>query len=208
MRTFLTGFDGQKFIEIGNGDMGRINRLCYQLDKLMSKISLSKSRQQRQRMRKAASRLRNKIKNLVDECHKQTVSYLTSNYQVILLPTFETSQMTKKVKRKIRSKTARNMLTWAHYRFKQVLKNKAELSGCQVIDVTEEFTSKTCSSCGHVHHKLGGAKHFKCPNCGHSLLRDFNGAFGIFLKALKDTSVTVTGDAIVVNVDNISRCTA
>lgn len=116
--------------------------------------------------------------------------------------------MTKKKKRKIRTKTARQMLTWAHYPFKQVLKNKAVLSGCQVIDVTEEFTSKTCTKCGHIHRKLGGYKLFKCPECGHTLDRDFNGALGIMLKALRDTSIAFTGDAIVVQPDNISRCTA
>ncbi|MBF2057271.1 MAG: transposase [Cyanobacterium sp. T60_A2020_053] len=79
------------------------------------------------------------------------------------------------------------------------MKNKAELSGCQIIDVTEEFTSKTCTKCGHVHSKLGGAKVFKCPECGHRILRDYNGALGIMLKVLSDTTFTISfdGDAIV-----------
>lgn len=210
VRAFLTGFDGQSFIEIGKGDIGRINRLCSHLDDLMSRISLSKISKQRQKMRKSAARLRNKIRNLVDEAHKQIANYLTNNYKLVVLPTFETSQMTKKAKRKIRSKTARNMLSWAHYRFKQVLKNKAELSGCQVIDVTEEFTSKTCTKCGHVHQKLGGSKIFKCPVCSHTILRDFNGALGITLKALSDTTFATRndGNAIVVEYDNLSCCTA
>ena len=210
VRTFLTGFDGQSFLEIGASDMGRINRLCKFLDNLMSRISLSQSPKQRQKMRKAASRLRDKIRNLVDECHKKTANYLAKNYQLILLPTFETSEMTNRSKRKIRSKTARQMLTWAHYRFKQVLKNKAELSDCQVIDVTEEFTSKTCTRCGHVHAKLGGAKIFKCPVCHHTIPRDWNGALGIMLKALSDTTFTLfdEGDAIVAKYDNISHFVA
>ena len=209
VRTFLTGFDGQKFIEIGAKDMGKINRLCSYLDDLMSRISQSKGHQKSQ-MRKAASRLRTRLRNLVDECHKQTAHYLTKNYGMILLPTFETSEMTKKNKRKIRTKTARQMLTWSHYRFKQVLKNKAELSGCQVVDVTEEFTSKTCTKCGHVHQKLGGSKVFKCPECGHTLNRDFNGALGIMLKALSDTTFTVVknGNAIMAQYSDIPCCTA
>lgn len=208
VRTFLTGFDGQSFLEIGKGDIGKITRLCQHLDLLMSKIGFSSSKRQRAKMRKAAARLRKRIRNLVDECHHQAANWLSSNYQIVLLPTFSTSEMTKKKKRKIRSKTARQMLSWSHYRFKQVLKNKAELSGCQVIDVTEEFTSKTCTYCGHVHQKLGGNKVFKCPNCGHKIERDFNGALGIMLKALRDTSVTFLSDAIVVQCDNMSFCTA
>lgn len=118
--------------------------------------------------------------------------------------------MTKKNKRKIRTKTARQMLTWSHYRFKQVLKNKAEFSGCHVIDVTEEFTSKTCTKCGHIHQKLGGSKVFKCPECGHNLKRDFNGALGIMLKALSDTTFTIVkdGNAIVAQYGNMPLCVA
>jgi putative transposase len=102
------------------------------------------------------------------------------------------------------------MLNWAHYRFKLHLKQKAELNGCNVIDVTEEFTSKTCTSCGHVHRKLGGSKVFKCPVCNHTIARDFNGAFGILLKALRDTSYIINDDgvAIVALPDNISSCVA
>ena len=208
VRTFLTGFDGQSFLEIGVGDIGKITRLCQHLDRLMSKIGKSKSKRQRQKMRKAAARSRKRIRNLIDECHRQAASWLSKNYSYILLPTFETSKMTKKKKRKIRSKTARQMLSWSHYRFKQVLKNQAELSGCQVIDVTEEFTSKTCTRCGHIHPKLGGNKLFKCPECGHEINRDFNGALGILLKALRDTSFTLYSDAIVIQDDNISLCSA
>jgi putative transposase len=107
--------------------------------------------------------------------------------------------MVAKVKRKIKSKTARAMLTWAHYRFKQVLKHQAEITGTTVLDVTEEFTSKTCTCCGHVHTRLGGSKVFHCPSCGFTLYRDWNGAFGIFLKALRDTaSIAFDGDSAIV----------
>jgi putative transposase len=76
--------------------MGRITRLCQHLDRLVSRALKVSNRKQKQKMRKAASRIRTKIRNLVDECHKQIAHWLTLNYQVILLPKFETSQMTKK----------------------------------------------------------------------------------------------------------------
>lgn len=174
--------------------------------RLMSRIAKCKNRHQRQKMRIAAGRMRTKIQYLVNEVHKQTACYLTQNYRVIFLPTFHASQMVQKAKRKIRSKTARAMLSWAHYRFKQFLKQAAERRGCTVVDVTEEYTSRTCTRCGSVHKKLGGSKKFKCPECGHELDRDFNGAFGILLKALSDTTYAISNDgvAIVALRDNIS----
>ncbi|EKD11106.1 putative transposase [Arthrospira platensis C1] len=113
--------------------------------------------------------------------------------------------MVAKVKRLIRSKTAGAMLTWAHYRFKLTLRHKRG-NNLTVVDVTEEYTSKTCTHCGHVHSQLGGSKVFRCPECGVTLPRDWNGAFGIFLKALRDTaSVTLTGNSAIVALSGNSR---
>ena len=197
VRTFLTGFDGSKFIEFGNGDIGRITRLCQHLDNLISRMS-KVCRQQRRRMRQAAHRMRIKIKNLIDEAHKQIVGYLTDNYRIIFLPTFETSQMVAKARRKIRSKTVRSMLTWAHYRFELFLTQKAEMTNTIVITGSEAYTSKTCTKCGHIHQTLGGSKVFKCPSCGHVLPRDMNGALGFMLRALRDTAFTVNSDGVAI----------
>lgn len=187
VRTFLTGFDGEKFLEIGKSDFGRIARLCQHLDQLTSRMSKVNARQRRS-MKRAAFRMRHKIRSLIDELHRKTACYLTKNYRLIFLPTFESSDMVAKVKRKIRSKTARAMLTWAHYRFKQTLKHQAQKRSVTIIEVSEAYTSKTCTRCGHVHTKLGGAKIFKCSSCNYEINRDFNGALGILLRALRDTS--------------------
>jgi len=193
VRTFVTGFDGQDVLEIGKYDIGRIYRRARHLDKVMSRIGQGKGKcfkRLRYRLRKGAAKIRIKIKNLVSELHKKTAKYLCDKYKVIFLPTFETQQMVKKGKRRLATKTSRAMVTLSHYKFKQTLKHQAAKHGCIVVDVTEEYTSKTCSKCGHIHKKLGGNKRFTCPSCGHKLDRDLNGAFNILLKALRDTSKT------------------
>lgn len=192
VRSFLTGFDGSKFVDIGNNDRSKIYRLCRFIDGLISHKSLLKGRKnkrQRHRKQRQIESLLLRVRHLIDECHKKVAKWLTTEYRLIFLPTFETSQMVAKsgVKpRKINSKTVRQMLNWSHYRFKQVLKFQAFKRGATLLDVTEEFTSKTCTKCGHIHVKLGGSKKFKCPKCGHGLPRDWNGALGIFFKALRD----------------------
>jgi putative transposase len=140
-------------------------------------------------MRQAAFRLRQKIRNLVDECHRKVAAFLTDNYRLIFLPTFDSAQMVAKAGRKFGSKTARAMLTWAHYRFQRFLKFQAKKKNVVVVDVSEAYTSKTCTKCGHIHTKLGGAKVFVCPKCNHKLPRDWQGALGILLRALRDTAV-------------------
>jgi putative transposase len=212
VRSFLTGYDGDKLIEIGSMDIGRITRLCQYLDDLISRSTKFNARVRRS-MRKAANRMREKIQNLIDEVHKQSACYLTENYRLILLPRFETSQMVAKTRRKIRSKTVRSLLTWAHYRFKMVLKHQASKRGCVVLDVGESHTSKTCGRCGHRHDNLGGSKIYNCPNCGTITPRDANGARNIMLRALRDSSFTVSPDGIaIVTVQalsiNAKKCSA
>ena len=144
------------------------------------------------------------------EAHKQIAHYLTTNYRVIFLPIFETSQMVAKVKRKIRSKTVRQMLGWAHYRFSSHLANLSELTGTKLIRGSEAYTSKTCTKCGQIHTTLGGSKVFKCPECGYKLPRDWNGALGFLLRALRDTSFTISNDGVAIAAlsANVPYCVA
>ena len=156
------------------------------LDDLISRTAKEPNRRKRRQMRSAQARMRQRITNLVDELHWQLVRWLTSNYQIILLPTFETQDMTQRAGRKIRSKTARMMLTFRHYEFKQRLKWKAWQRGALVLDVDEAYTSKTRSWDGTVNTKLGGAKAIR-DDTGFGMDRDVNGARGIFLRALGDS---------------------
>ncbi|WP_235656394.1 RNA-guided endonuclease InsQ/TnpB family protein, partial [Fischerella thermalis] len=162
IRTFITFFSESSFGEIGISANIQIQKLCFRLDKVISKIAKAKCKSKR-RLKLAATRLRGKIKNLVDELHKKTARFLVDNFDVILLPTFETSRISKKAKRRIRSKSVRQMLTLSHYRFKQFLKHKAFETSKVVMDVNEAYTSKTVSWTGEIIHNLGGAKFVKSP---------------------------------------------
>lgn len=180
VRTFQTFYSPSLAGKLGGGDFGHIVRLCFYLDELHSRISKAKCRQ-KQRMRQAAFRIRVRIKNLIDEIHHKAAHWLCTMFDVILIPTFEASQMVSN----LHSKTARAMLTWAHYRFKQFLTQKAVELKAQVIEVSEAYTSKTCSRCGTV-QEIGSRKVLSC-RCGLKIDRDYNGARGIFLRALGDT---------------------
>ena len=120
------------------------------------------------------------------ELHHKTAKFLVDNFDVILLPTFETSQMVSKSRRKLRNKSVRQMLTLSHYEFKIFLKWKAWEQSKTVIDCNEAYTSKTVSWTGEI-VKVGGARTIKSPSTGYKMNRDLNGARGIFLRALVDT---------------------
>ncbi|RIA98502.1 hypothetical protein C1645_812558 [Glomus cerebriforme] len=54
------------------------------------------------------------------------MNYLAKNYDVVIIPEFNVSNMVRQEMRKINSKTVWSMLTWSHYSFRQRLKHKAE----------------------------------------------------------------------------------
>ena len=186
VRTFLTYFSETDCGKIGHHAFGRIQRLCHHLDDLISRTTTEPSRRKSRRMRQAQARLRQRITNLVDELHWQVARWLTGNYKVILLPTFETQDMTARAGRKIRSKTARMMLSFRHYEFRRRLRWKAWQRGALVIDANEAYTSKTRSWDGTIKSNLGGATVIRDGN-GFGMDRDVNGARGIFLRALGDS---------------------
>lgn len=186
VRTFVAYYAGDCCGKIGEQDIQRIYRLCLHLDRLISKRDKEMNHRKRVNMKRAIWRLRNKINNLIDELHHKAALFLCANFRIILLPTFETKQMTKRTERKIRTRTARNMLTLSHFRFKQFLMQKAHEMGVEVIEVCEAYTSKTCSWNGRV-KEIGGAKWISDE--GIVVDRDYNGARGIMLRALRDNSL-------------------
>lgn len=184
VRTFLTMFSEDSFGGIAVDDNLKIQRMCFRLDDLISRMSKSPTRKKKS-MSVAADRLRRRITNYIDELHHKAARFLCDNFDVILLPTFETSQMVTKAKRRIRSKSVRQMMSFAHYRFKQFLKHKAFECGKVVIDVCEAYTSQTVSWTGEIVN-IGSARTIKSKD-GRKMDRDVNGARGIFLRAVVDT---------------------
>jgi len=69
------------------------------------------------------------------------------------------------------------MLTWSWYRFQEHLKHKVrEFPWCRLVLGSEAYTSKTCSDCGSIHHKMNGDKEFKCLMCPNQCDRDWQAA--------------------------------
>lgn len=183
VRTFLTGFSENKVFKIGEEAFKKIAKLFIFMDKLASKITLA-TNHRKQRLKKAMKRMRFRVSCLIDELHFKTAKFLADNFDVVILPTFKTSEMVSKLKRKIRSKTVRAMLNFSFFKFSQRLKNK--LVGKVLVRCSEAYTSKTASWTGEI-KQIGSAKTISSGSI--TLDRDINGARGIFLRALRDSSL-------------------
>jgi putative transposase len=188
VRTFLTCYTPDGFIyHIGEGDIGRLQRLNYYKSKLQSKYK-THGYKGRNNIRKALNRMSEKIKDLVDECHKKVTKWLFDNFDMIILPKLDCNSFC----RKNMSKKVKNMIkSWRHCSLVDRLKWKnREYPDTLVIEPTEEYTSKTCSACGNIHQLLGAKKEFVCPQeqCRTVFDRDVNGAFNVLLKTITDAS--------------------
>ena len=187
----MTGYNPSgEAIEWGKGDINRMYRLCLNYDRIQSErdsIHGKENKRKRYKLRRCMLRIHKKIRNLVDECHRKFARWLCENHHVVLLPEFKTKDMVKRGFRKIHSKTARQMMTWSHYRFRQYLLHKSrEYPWCKVVICTEEYTSKTCGSCGVINQNLGSSKTFRCLSCGATIDRDVNGARNVLLKYITE----------------------
>ena len=194
VRSFISFYSNSAAGNVGKSDFSRIQRLCHYMDKLFSKRALSKSKQKCRALTKAIRRMQAKIKHLVNELHHKSAKFLTDNFDVILLPTFETSNMVGRAGRNIGSRTVRSMLTFAHYRFKMFLKWKALCTGRQVVDCSEAYTSKTHPQTG-IRRNIGSAKWIKLQD-GSMADRDIVGARNILLRALVDSPMGLRFHAV------------
>ena len=178
-------------VEWGKGDIGRIYRLCHALDKLTSKATQKEVRHaKRYSYKKAMGRLRKRIRCLIDDIQWKLARWLCQNHRVVLIPKFETQNMVRRSLRQIGSKTARAMCTWAHYRFRTRLLDKArEFPLCKIIVCDEAYTSKTCGCCGLLNQTLGASKCFRCDVCEYEADRDANGARNILFRYLSINSL-------------------
>lgn len=201
VRTFATTYSGDEVTQWGDGLQDRLFAMALQVDGLIGRRTklLNKAPESQWRDDMAShlqvriDRLRVKKKDIVNDLHKQLAYWLVTEHKFILLPSFETKQMTGRSKRKLRKKTIRNMLDLGHYKFKQTLMWMAKKYGATLVEVNEAYTSKTRSWDGFVNPKLGGSKTI---SDGQIIVdRDHNGARGILSRSLFGTCpLPITGE--------------
>ena len=80
------------------------------------------------------------------------------------------------------------------YKFKQILLDKANVNGKQVVLVDRFYpSSKTCHKCGYIKKDLTLAdREWICPVCSERLERDINAAINILIEGLRIIGVRST----------------
>ena len=179
VRTFQTFYSENSIGECGKNIMKKIYPLQKKIDHLQS-IKKEQKSKTRHNMERRCNLLRTKIKNIISDLHWQTASFLTRNYNTILLPHLKTRQIVQNGGKKLH----RDMYCLSHYKFIERIKHKANMNNCEVIICNEHHTSKTCTNCGKLNYNLGSSKTFDCDACKIKIDRDVNGARNVLIRSL------------------------
>ncbi|MGL5934382.1 MAG: zinc ribbon domain-containing protein [Cetobacterium sp.] len=179
IRKFQVIYSEDSIISIAP-DKDKINRIYQTLDKFQE--LRDKKKIKRKKYDKKRCRLQSRLSCLVDDMHYKTISFLTKNFNSILLPSFEIQDMVRD--KKLNRKTSRNMMNYCFYKFKQRLEHKCQLlKYCNVTIVNEAYTSQTCGFCGVLNKTKNEV--IICNNCNKSYDRDVNGSRNIYIKYVK-----------------------
>lgn len=160
-----------------------IKPLLERIDTLESLRAKSSHWKNKRNIRKRLYKLRDKCKNRISDLHWQTCRFLCDGFDTIFLPKFMVSEMVERTpSRVISKKTVRSMLQLSHCEFRKKLAYFAKTKQRNLVLVGEEYTTKTCGSCGQLNN-VGGSKIYSC-SCGYTLDRDYHGARNICIKVL------------------------
>jgi putative transposase len=180
VRTFVTWYCPE-------GTCGKIDtptklkNIASKHDKLHSLYSKTVKPKTKVHIKQRMATYRQAMKNIVDNLHWQTCSYLSKNFKMIFTTEFEVSKMVKGSP--LGSAITRKMLSLSHGRFRERLRGYGEQRQSIVRVVPEDYTTVTCGGCGNI-KKMEDLKVYECCKCNLKIDRDINGARNICLKTI------------------------
>ncbi len=81
-------------------------------------------------------------------------------------------------------KANQKLSQWARGQFERYVEYKARRFGCITTHIPEDFSTRTCSACGHVHSSAPRGRVLCCSGCGASVNRDASGGANICSRAV------------------------
>jgi len=123
--------------------------------------------------------MRKLVKSMVTGLHEEIGRWLAERYRTVVVPEYRLEDFARSPFLNPRALDV--MRLWRHGKFLKTLREK----GCDVVVLSEEYTSATCGRCGSQRTRRG-EREFVCRRCGLQLNRDANGARNLMLKWLTE----------------------
>lgn len=119
--------------------------------------------------------------NYVDSLHWDFINDLLKHNDTVIFGDVKSHDI---VKNGVLSKLNRDFNDLKFYKLKQRLLYKASVYGKAVNYIKENYTTKTCSTCGMINNNVGIKTVFNCNACGLTTGRDWNAARNMLIKGI------------------------
>ena len=134
--------------------------------------------------------------NLKKDSYHKISANLIKEFDLIAVEDLQIKNMTKRAKLKnVKAKPGLNkaILNTSFYQFTQMLEYKLKHNGKFFVKINPQYTSKTCSICGHIKENLTlKDRTYLCENCGNTLHRDTNAALNILKRGLESFGLGIS----------------
>ncbi len=137
----------------------------------------NKGSHRRRKAARSTAQTHLKIKRQRRDFHYKTARVYAEQYQVIAVEKLSLLNMVQN------HCLAKSIMDASWGAFLDILEEKAERAGHQVIRVNPRFTSQKCSRCGEIVQKSLSVRTHVCPFCGYIADRDVNAAQNILKSA-------------------------
>jgi len=179
VRTFATIYSKNEAIEVGTNLTPKIDLYNKKIDKLKSQLDYNCIN--KERYNKLVYKLRNKMRNRIDDLHKKLSVFLSKKFDIINIGKISTKSIISNENTKIQSITKRRITVLSFYKFLERLKIIGHKYNSKVNLINEYKTSMTCNNCKNENKNLGSNKIYNCNKCNLIIDRDINSSI-IFYK--------------------------
>ena len=184
VRKFATTYSNDEVMFYGNRWATKITQMTLHVDNLCSRKSKAVGKR-KWVLQQRINRIRKQIHNCKKEMRYQVANQIVRSSDLVLMPKLSTKDLVIKCKRRLTTKTAKQLLAACHGMFFDHLRLKCHERGKRFMVVSEHYTSKTCPHCGVLNNCN---EVFRCKSCNFVHDRDAVGALNILLRAVRQTN--------------------
>ena len=185
IRTMATVYSPNEVLEIGTNILPTIDKYNKKMDKIKSDKDLKILSDIK--YNKILYKYGSKMKNKIDDLHKKVSEFLVTRFENIHLGKISTSSIISNKRSNLGSINKRRMNVLSFYKFTETIKIMAKKYKCNIIEVNEYMTSKTCHNCKNIDKDLGMKKIYNCNCCKIKIDRDINAAINIYNNGCKNS---------------------
>lgn len=188
---YLPDFGQVAELLAGEGGAARLFSLCLKVDGIITaEKALDACSTEFKNLKVREHRLRMKIFHLTRDAHIRMAAFIWSRADTAVVPVFDTHRVCRKPqsaldpRRKLTSKTARQLFCLRHGAFRDRMRHSADTMGKEYVNESEEYTTVGCPSCFCTVPKFSGSVFF-CPSCQYQAPRDMKSGLMLAIKCLK-----------------------